>query len=179
MQLFYFDFFYIVKNRQKLFHEKFFVEHVCKYYQNKERKIMKERTFIILKPDCMEKNLLPEVMGRFLNAGLTLVACKMSALSEDILAKHYAHIVDKPYYPPLVKFMTRRPVVMAILEGDNAVSRVRKLLGCTNSLEAPAGTIRGDFGLDTRENIAHASDSPENAQIEINRFFATDEIFDV
>jgi nucleoside-diphosphate kinase len=140
---------------------------------------MKERTFVILKPDCMEKNLLPEVMGRFLKAGLTLVACKMAALDEKILAEHYAHIVDKPFYPPLVKFMMRRPVVMGILEGDNAVARVRKLLGCTNSLDAPAGTIRGDFGLDTRENIAHASDSVENAQIEINRFFKAGEIFDV
>ncbi len=139
---------------------------------------MKERTFIILKPDCIEKRLLPEVMKRFLDAGLEIVACKMTKLSDSILSEHYAHIVDKPYYPPLVKFMQRKPVIMAVLEGDNAVLRVRKLLGCTNSLEAPAGTIRGDFGLDTRENIAHASDSIENAQIEINRFFSKSEIFD-
>ncbi len=139
---------------------------------------MKERTFIILKPDCIEKRLLPEVMKRFLDAGLEIVACKMAKLNDAILSEHYAHIVDKPYYPPLVAFMQRKPVIMAVLEGDNAVLRVRKLLGCTNSLEAPAGTIRGDFGLDTRENIAHASDSIENAQIEINRFFSESEIFD-
>lgn len=138
---------------------------------------MKEETFIILKPDCMEKNLLPEVLGRFLRAGLEIIACKMTKLDDSILREHYAHIVDKPYYPPLVKFMQRKPVVMAVLRGDDAVARVRKLLGCTNSLDAPAGTIRGDFGLDTRENIAHASDSAENAQAEIARFFGSEEIF--
>ena len=138
---------------------------------------MKEKTFIILKPDCMEKKLLPAVMGKFLNAGLDIVACKMTQLDEEILSKHYAHKTDKPFYPPLVEFMMRKPVIMAVLEGDNAVARVRKLLGCTNSVEAPAGTIRGDYGLDTRENIAHASDSLENAEIEINRFFDKSEIF--
>ncbi len=138
---------------------------------------MKERTFIILKPDCIEKHLMPEVLDRFFKAGLELAACKMTQLDEAILRKHYAHIADKPYYPPLVKFMQRKPVVMAVLEGDNAVLKVRKILGCTNSLEAPAGTIRGDFGTDTRENIAHASDSVENAQAEIERFFKADEIF--
>ena len=138
---------------------------------------MKEKTFIILKPDCMEKKLLPAVMGKFLNAGLDIGACKMTQLDEEILSKHYAHITDKPFYPPLVEFMMRKPVIMAVLEGDNAVARVRKLLGCTNSVEAPAGTIRGDYGLDTRENIAHASDSLENAEIEINRFFDKSEIF--
>ena len=138
---------------------------------------MEEKTFIILKPDCMEKKLLPVVMAKFLNAGLDIVACKMSQLDEKILAEHYAHIVDKPFYPPLVAYMTRRPVIMAILKGDNAVLRVRKLLGCTNSLEAPAGTIRGEYGVDTRENVVHASDSPENAEIEIERFFDKAEIF--
>ena len=137
---------------------------------------MKERSFIILKPDCMEKKLLPAVMEKFLNAGLNIVACKMTQLDKEILSKHYAHIVDKPFYPPLVEFMMRKPVIMAVLEGDNAVARVRKLLGCTNSIEAPAGTIRGDYGLDTRENIAHASDSLANAEIEINRFFDKSEI---
>ena len=138
---------------------------------------MEERTFIILKPDCMEKKLLPVVMQKFLNAGLDIVACKMTQLDEKILAEHYAHIVDKPFYPPLVAYMTRKPVIMASLTGDNAVARVRKLLGGTNSLDAPAGTIRGEYGVDTRENVAHASDSVENAEIEIARFFEKTEIF--
>ena len=138
---------------------------------------MEEKTFIILKPDCMEKKLLPVVMQKFLNAGLDIVACKMAQLDEKILAEHYAHIADKPFYPPLVAYMTRSPVIMAILKGDNAVARVRKLLGCTNSLEAPAGTIRGEYGVDSRENVVHASDSVENAMIDIDRFFSNAEIF--
>lgn len=116
------------------------------------------------------KKLEAVVLDRFLKAGLDVVACKMSRLSEDILREHYAHIVGKPYYPPLVEFMGRRPVIIAILEGDDAIVKVRKLLGPTNSLEAPAGTIRGDMGTNTRENIAHASDSVESAQAEIARF---------
>ena len=125
---------------------------------------MKERTFVIFKPDCMEKRLAPDVLARLLKSGLDLVACKMARLDEATLKEHYAHIVDKPYYPPLVAFV-------------DAVAKVRRLLGPTNSREAPSGTIRGDFGDDTRENIAHASDSVENAKIEIARFFKEDELF--
>ena len=138
---------------------------------------MKERTLIILKPDCMEKKLMPEVMRRFFEVGLDIVACKMVQLKDETLAEHYAHIVGKPYYPPLLDFMKRRPVIIAVLEGDDAVAKVRALLGPTNSEEAPKGTIRGDFGLNTRENIVHASDSPENAKIEIARFFLPSEVF--
>ena len=138
---------------------------------------MKERTLIILKPDCMEKKLMPEVMRRFFEAGLDIVACKMVQLKDETLAEHYAHIVGKPYYPPLLDFMKRKPVIIAVLEGDDAVAKVRALLGPTNSEEAPNGTIRGDYGLNTRENIVHASDSPENAKIEIARFFLPSEVF--
>lgn len=138
---------------------------------------MKERTLIILKPDCMEKKLMPEVMRRFFEAGLDIVACKMVQLKDETLAEHYAHIVGKPYYPPLLDFMKRKPVIIAVLEGDDAVAKVRALLGPTNSEEAPKGTIRGDFGLNTRENIVHASDSPENAKVEIARFFLPSEVF--
>ena len=138
---------------------------------------MKERTLIIFKPDCMEKKLMPEVMRRFFEAGLDIVACKMVQLKDETLAEHYAHIVGKPYYPPLLDFMKRKPVIIAVLEGDDAVAKVRALLGPTNSEEAPKGTIRGDFGLNTRENIVHASDSPENAKIEIARFFLPSEVF--
>ena len=138
---------------------------------------MKEKTLIILKPDCMEKRLMPEVLGRFFAAGLDIAACKMARLDESVLSVHYAHIVDKPYYPPLVEFMKRRPVVLAVLEGENAIKKVRELLGPTDSQKASKGTIRGDFGENTRENIAHASDSPESAAAEIARFFAADEVF--
>ncbi len=138
---------------------------------------MKERTFVIFKPDCMEKRLMSDVLARLMKTGFDVVALKMVKLEEPILREHYAHIVDKPYYPPLVEFMTRRPVVMAVFEGVDAVAKIRKLLGPTNSQEAPAGTIRGDFGENTRENICHASDSIENAKIEIDRFFKLDEVF--
>ena len=140
---------------------------------------MKEKSLIILKPDCMEKKLMPEVLKRFFNAGLDICACKMAKLGADILAEHYAHIADKPYYPPLAAFMGRRPVIILVLEGEGAVAKVRKLIGPTNSEAAAAGTIRGDFGDNTRENIVHASDSPENAEIEINRFFAPNEVFSI
>ena len=122
----------------------------------------------------MEKRLMPEVLGRFFAAGMDIVACKMAKLKEQTLESHYAHIVGKPYYPPLVEFMQRRPVVIAVLEGENAVKKVRELLGPTNSQEAPKGTIRGE---NTRENIAHASDSIESAAAEIARFFSEDEVF--
>ena len=138
---------------------------------------MEERTFVIFKPDCMEKRLLPDVLARLTKPGFKIAALKMARLGDEILAEHYAHIVGKPYYPPLVDFMKRAPVVMAVLEGSGAVGKVRSLLGPTNSQEAPAGTIRGDFGENTRENICHASDSPENAEIEIARFFKPEEIF--
>ncbi len=138
---------------------------------------MKERTLIILKPDCMEKRIIPEVLSRFFKAGLEIVACKMTKLGEPILREHYSHIAGQPYYPPLVEFMQRRPVLLAIFEGDDAVAKVRRLLGPTNSREACAGTIRGDFGDNTRENIAHASDSVENAAAEIKRFFKDCEVF--
>ncbi len=138
---------------------------------------MKERTLVILKPDCLEKKIAGKVLQRFQDSGLDIAACKMAKLDEKILAEHYQHIVDKPFYPPLLDFMRRRSVIIMILEGDNAVVRVRNLLGITNSIEAAAGTIRADFGLNNRENIAHASDSAESASIEIKRFFKEGEIF--
>ena len=144
---------------------------------NNLKKNMTQRTLIILKPDCMEKKLVGTVIQRFQNAGLDIVACKMAKLEESVLEEHYAHIVGKPYYPPLLDFMRRRSVILMVLEGDEAVSRVRNIIGPTNSAQAPAGTVRGDFGLNQRENIVHASDSEENAKIEIARFFKDGELF--
>jgi len=138
---------------------------------------MKEKTFVIFKPDCMEKKLEAEVLARFIDSGLEIVACKMARLEEKVLREHYAHIADKPFYPPLAAFMGRTPVIMAVFQGIDAVHKVRRLLGPTDSQKAPAGTIRGDFGDNTRENIAHASDSIESAEKEIARFFSQSEIF--
>lgn len=136
-----------------------------------------ERTLILCKPDCVEKNLVGEVLGRFERAGLRLIALKSLKLSAPVLAEHYAHIKDRPFYPEIETFMMSRPVVGAILSGDGAVAKVRDLLGPTDSRKAAKGTIRGDLGTDNMRNIAHASDSVENAELEVKRFFLPNEIF--
>ena len=135
-----------------------------------------ERTLILCKPDCIEKNLSGEVLSRLEKAGLQLVAAKSMRLTPALLAEHYAHIKDRPFFPEIVEFMSSLPVLALILKGDNAVARVRELLGPTDSRKAAPGTIRGDLGTDTMRNIAHASDSVENAEIEVRRFFRPDEI---
>lgn len=131
-----------------------------------------EKTLIILKPDCMEKKLAGEVIGRFENAGFEITAAQVTQLSGELLREHYAHIADKPFYPEIEAFMSSRPVMILILEGEDAVNRVRELLGPTDSAAAPEGTIRGDLGTDKMVNVVHASDSPENAKEEIRRFFS-------
>ena len=135
-----------------------------------------DKTFIIFKPDCMAKNLVGQVLTRFENAGFSLVAAKMIQLSSEKLREHYAHVADKPFFPEIEKFMGSRPVVVDILKGEDVVAKVRDLLGPTDSTKAPAGTIRGDFGETMMINMVHASDSDENAQIEIDRFFDPSEV---
>lgn len=130
-----------------------------------------EKTLIILKPDCMEKKLAGEVIDRFEKAGFTIVDAKMEQLGSQVLREHYAHVADKPFYPEIEAFMSSRPVLILILEGVDVVNRVRELLGPTDSAVAPVGTIRGDLGTDKMVNMVHASDSPENAEEEIRRFF--------
>jgi len=137
---------------------------------------MIERTFIILKPDCMEKNMAGKVLDRLFTKGLKPVAMKLVRLNDQILTEHYAHLKDKPFFPGILKFMSRSPVIMAVLEGEDAVNVVRLLCGPTNSTQAPAGTIRGDLGKDVQENIIHASDSKETAAAEIARFFKKEEL---
>jgi nucleoside-diphosphate kinase len=135
-----------------------------------------ERTLIICKPDCMEKNLAGEVLARFEKAGLRLAAAKSMRLTGPLLAEHYAHLADKPFFPEIVAFMSSRPVLVLILSGENAVTRVRDLLGPTDSRKASPGTIRGDLGTNNMLNIAHASDSVANAELEVARFFKDGEI---
>ena len=136
-----------------------------------------EKSFIILKPDCMEKNLAGEVLKRFTQEGFQILACKMSRLNNDILKKHYAHVADKPFFPEIAEFMSQRPVIMLVLTGNNVIQKIRDLLGPTDSAIAPKGTIRGDLGTDKMKNIAHASDSPEAASKEIAMFFDMHEVF--
>ncbi|MBN9692834.1 MAG: nucleoside-diphosphate kinase [Verrucomicrobia bacterium] len=135
-----------------------------------------ERTLILCKPDCIEKNLAGEVLARFARAGLRLQAAKMMRLTPAILTEHYSHLKDRPFFPEIVTFMSSQPVLAVILTGDQAVTKVRDLLGPTDSKKAAPGTIRGDLGTDNMRNIAHASDSVENAEIEVRRFFRPDEI---
>ena len=116
-------------------------------------------------------------MARFQAEGLRIRAIKMMQLDQAILADHYSHIADKPFFPDIVLFMSRTPVIALALEGDSAISRVRDLLGPTDSSIAPKGTIRGDFGEDKMVNVCHASDSVEAAAAELVRFFREDEVF--
>ncbi len=136
-----------------------------------------EKTLIIFKPDCMEKHHVGNVLDRFEKAGFSIVACKMTQLTPAILREHYAHVADMPFYPEIEKFMSSRPVVVMALQGQSVVSRVRDLLGPTDSRRAAKGTIRGDFGTEMMRNVVHASDSVANAKIELARFFQPGEIF--
>ena len=140
---------------------------------------MSEKTLIILKPDCMKKNLAGTVLARFESAGLRIVACKMLRMTDALLREHYSHLVDKPFFGGLCDFMKECPVIVGVLQGENAIARVRELLGPTNSALAPAGTIRGDFGdkANITCNICHASDGAEAAAAEVARFFCENEIF--
>ncbi len=137
-----------------------------------------EQTFVILKPSAIQRALAGDVITRFERKGLAITGIKMMQLDETILREHYTHLVDRPFFPSLVASMTRTPVVVMVLKGKDAVAVVRAMVGATNCRNAAPGTIRGDFGMSGQENIVHASDSPENAVIEINRFFKPEEIFD-
>ena len=144
--------------------------------------VNEEKTLILFKPDCVLKNLSGTILQRLLAEGFHLRGMKMMQLNDEILREHYAHIIDlvidgEPLFPKLSAFMQSSPVVALILAGPGVVTRVRSILGPTNSQKADKGTIRGDFGTNSMLNICHASDSPENALIEISRFFREDEQF--
>ena len=137
-----------------------------------------DRTLIIIKPDAVSRGLIGAVISRFEEAGgLKLVALKMAVLDDAVIKDHYAHLTDKPFFPGLVAFMKSTPVVLAVLQGENAVDAVRGMCGPTDSKKAPPGTIRGDYGTDVQQNIVHASDSKETAEQEIARFFSPAELF--
>jgi nucleoside-diphosphate kinase len=136
-----------------------------------------QKTFVIFKPDAMEKRIVGKVLSRFEAEGFDVVGCKMGRLSPTLLREHYAHVADKPFYPEIEGFMSSRPVIMIALKGDDIVQRVRDLLGPTDSRKAAKGTIRGDFGTEMMKNVVHASDSVDNAKAELARFFKPDELF--
>jgi nucleoside-diphosphate kinase len=138
---------------------------------------MPETTLILLKPDCVSKKLAGEVIKRLEAAGYSIRGAKMIALDSAILREHYSHIADKPFFPEVENFMSSGPVIALAIAGDNVIEGVRDLLGPTDSKKAAPGTIRGDFGVDVMVNVVHASDSKENAEIELKRFFRPEEIF--
>ncbi len=136
-----------------------------------------QTTLILLKPDCVAGRKVGEVLKRFEAAGFQIRGCKMFTATKELLREHYSHIADKPFFPEVETFMQSTPVVALALAGENAVEKVRALLGPTDSKKAEKGTIRGDFGVDVMVNMTHASDSAENAEIELKRFFKPEELF--
>ena len=135
-----------------------------------------ERTISIIKPDAVAKNVIGEIYTRFEKGGLQIIAAKMKHLSKSEAEGFYAVHKERPFFGELVEFMTSGPVMIQVLEGENAVNRNRELMGATNPAEAAPGTIRADFAKSIDENAVHGSDSVENAKIEIDYFFSEDEI---
>ncbi len=139
---------------------------------------IKEKTLILIKPDGIQRGLVGEITTRFEKKGLKLVGMKMMSLDEAVLREHYAHIADKPFFPGVSKFMQSSPVVAMCWEGLDVVETVRRITGITKAREAEAGSIRGDLAMSVSCNVIHASDSLENAEKEVKRFFAPDQVFD-
>ncbi len=136
-----------------------------------------EESLVLLKPDCLEGRKYGEVLKRFEEADFEVYGVKMMLLSDEILQEHYSHLTDLPFFPEIQGFMQSSPVVAIALRGENAITRIREMVGPTDSTVAQKGTLRGDFGQDKMKNVVHASDSVENGQAELNRFFAEDELF--
>jgi len=137
----------------------------------------KERTYIMLKPDAYKRHVMGEIISRIERKGFIITAMKMFKLNEKILKEHYAHLIDKPFYPEIEEFMISGPVLGMIVEGSDVIVGMRKLMGPTNWLNAEPGTIRGDFSSKQGENLIHGSDSVEAAEQEIERFFGKNSKF--
>ena len=136
-----------------------------------------ERTLIILKPDAIQRGLSGEILTRFERKGLKIIGMKMMNVDSALLKAHYAHIVDKPFYADVEKFMKSSPVIAIALEGRECIDSIRIIVGETDPRKADAGTIRGDMALAMGRNLVHASDSIENGEAEVARFFSEDELF--
>ncbi|MSR89789.1 nucleoside-diphosphate kinase, partial [Patescibacteria group bacterium] len=138
-----------------------------------------EQSLVLVKPDGLQRGLVGEIISRFERKGLKIIGIKMMTVEDAILEEHYAHLTDKPFFADIKAFMKSSPLVAIALEGgEGGVAAIRVLVGPTKGQEAPAGTIRGDFGLSGSNNIVHASDSIENGKIEVARFFAANELFE-
>lgn len=137
---------------------------------------MVERTFALLKPDAVQRGLAGQILSRFERRGLKIVGLKLMRVSRQLAESYYAEHKGKPFYNPLMSYITSGPVVAMVLEGDGAVTIVRKMMGKTNSADAEPGTIRGDFALTIGRNVIHGSDSLESAEREIGFFFKPEEL---
>ncbi|OGF57221.1 MAG: nucleoside-diphosphate kinase [Candidatus Fraserbacteria bacterium RBG_16_55_9] len=135
-----------------------------------------QRTFVLLKPDAVERRLVGELVQRLEQKDLDLVALKLMRVDKALAERHYAEHREKPFFKELIGFITRGPVVAMVVEGPQAITVVRQMMGATNPFQATAGTIRGDLGLDLTANLIHGSDSPESAKKEIERFFQAEEL---
>ena len=135
-----------------------------------------DKTFVMFKPDCVQRGLLGRILSRFDDKGLRPVAMKMIRVSPAMAKQHYAEHVSKPFYPGLEEFITASPVLACVFEGPEVVRVVREMLGATSGLKAAAGTIRGDYSASRQMNLVHASDSPESAAREIAIYFKPEEL---
>ena len=132
---------------------------------------MIQKSFVMMKPDAVQRRLMGKILSRFEDKGLKIVAVKLIQIDEDLAKTHYGEHAEKPFFPSLVEYITSSPSLAMVIEGEEAITTIRKIVGATNPLEADLGTIRGDFGMDTGRNIIHASDAPESAEREIALFF--------
>lgn len=138
--------------------------------KKKERDHM-EKTLVIIKPDGVSRKLVGEILQRFEKKQLKLTQLKVATMSRELAEEHYAHVRKFDFFEDMITYMTSSEVIYLVLEGNSVIKTVRKMVGATNCLEAEPGTIRGDYGANSYENIIHASDSPESAMVEIKRFF--------
>ena len=136
-----------------------------------------QQTVVLIKPDALQRDLFGEILQRFERKGLKIVALKFVRLTNELLDEHYAHLAERPFFGAMKQFMMQTPVVAMVLKGMDCVEAVRKIIGATNPREADAGTIRADLSVNMPSNLVHASDSPDNARVEIGRFFTKDELF--
>jgi nucleoside-diphosphate kinase len=136
-----------------------------------------EKSLVLIKPDAMERNLSTVILSRLEAAGLKLVALRMLHMDRTLAERHYAVHREKPFFSDLVDYITSTPIVAAVFEAEDAINRIRQLMGATDPDKADTGTIRKDYGLDLQRNSTHASDSPENSVKEISLFFQENEIF--
>ena len=137
-----------------------------------------EKTLILIKPNAIQRGLVGDIVTRFERKGLKIAGMKMLFMTDELVREHYAHLVERPFFPYLKASMQAAPLIACCIEGAEAVETVRLMVGVTNSRKALPGTIRGDFSMSGEQNVVHASDSVETAQIEINRFFKEGELFD-